>query len=769
MSLQIDKSLYLCDPGPKSNLTALDRRIELLAPGGDMDSIKAAIAAGASAVYCGIHKFNARNRATNITFDDLNGILRLAHSRKCEVFLTLNIIIVESEFPDLLRFLNKLVNTSIDGVIIQDLGLFYLLNKHFKSLNIHASTQLTTHNRGQIEFLRDLNATRVNLSRELSLEEIRALSAHAHREGLLSEVFIHGSYCISFSGLCYMSSLQGGNSGNRGRCSQPCRDPYEVSARGKSFPLNLKDNSAFSYIQDLAEAGVDSLKIEGRIKKYHYVYTVVETYRKQLQRYYEGESMSHDKSDLYKVFNRDFSAAYLKGEIGKNMFIDNPRDHSSAHRAEREGDGGDKAIEDAERSLYEEKGEIRTEVKKLIDQMSVGHTPLNIRVSGDAGRPLMLQLVTPDSEFSVLSEKVLAKGSGLTLDRAEILKRFKAIDETEYYIKNVDLEDLQPGLYIPFSELSSMKKAILRVLRDGKSHISPVKIPALKRAEAVLLPPTLSILLSSKKDLQLFKGSDAHICFQIPDAPSQNLSALKSIFLENRNITPWFPSILIGKDYDTAVDFLQEVNPHKIVSDNTGIAYEASKMGIPWIAGPRLNLVNSYGLLCLKEQFGCSGAYLSNEMKRQQISAIRKPEDFELYFSIFHPMDLMTSRQCLFQEVVGCSKEKVDELCLPGCTRSASISRPGKGDFFIEKTAANYMRIYNEKNYLNTDIVGELSGRFSGFLIDLRKIKTNTRLKTGLSDLVQLFEELLKEKEGAAHKIRQVITPTNASQYLTGI
>ncbi len=147
-----------------------------MAPGGDMDSIKAAIAAGANAVYCGIHKFNARNRASNITFEDLNGLLRLAHSKNCELFLTLNIIIVENEIPDLLRLLNKLVNTSIDGVIIQDLGLFYLLSKYFKRLNIHASTQLTTHNEGQIGFLHDLKATRVNLSRELSLEEIRSLS-----------------------------------------------------------------------------------------------------------------------------------------------------------------------------------------------------------------------------------------------------------------------------------------------------------------------------------------------------------------------------------------------------------------------------------------------------------------------------------------------------------------------------------------------------------------------------------------------------------------
>ena len=131
----------------------MKRKIELLAPGGDLDSIKAAIVAGADAIYFGLDRFNARNRAENITFADLNGITRLAHGRDCQVFLALNIIIVESEIPALIRLLNKLVNTRIDGVIVQDLGMFYLLAHYFPGLKIHASTQLTTHNEGQIKFL----------------------------------------------------------------------------------------------------------------------------------------------------------------------------------------------------------------------------------------------------------------------------------------------------------------------------------------------------------------------------------------------------------------------------------------------------------------------------------------------------------------------------------------------------------------------------------------------------------------------------------------
>ncbi len=151
---------------------------------------------------------------------------------------------------------------------------------------------------------------------------------------------MHGSYCISYSGLCYMSSLHGGNSANRGRCSQPCRDQYITTPQGVDFPLNLKDNSAYSDLRELSNAGVNSIKIEGRIKKFHYVYMVVSSYRKQLQSLYDNKNISSDKSDLYKVFNRDFSNAFLKGDIHRNMFIDNPRDNSAAHLAEHEKSRG---------------------------------------------------------------------------------------------------------------------------------------------------------------------------------------------------------------------------------------------------------------------------------------------------------------------------------------------------------------------------------------------------------------------------------------------
>ncbi|MCF6194478.1 MAG: U32 family peptidase, partial [Kangiellaceae bacterium] len=198
----------------------MTRKLELLSPGGDVEAIKAAIIAGSNAVYCGLDIFNARNRASNLSFDELNGILRLAHQYDCEVFLTLNVVILEQELKSLFKLLNQLVNTTIDGIIVQDLGLFNLVKKYFPTLDIHASTQLTTHNEGQIKFLARIGASRANLSRELNLNEIKSLTALAHKCNLLTEVFVHGSLCIAFSGQCYSSSFRVGNSGNRCRCSK---------------------------------------------------------------------------------------------------------------------------------------------------------------------------------------------------------------------------------------------------------------------------------------------------------------------------------------------------------------------------------------------------------------------------------------------------------------------------------------------------------------------------------------------------------------------
>ncbi|MET2896734.1 peptidase U32 family protein [Vibrio rotiferianus] len=349
-------------------------QFELLAPGGDLDSIKAAIAAGADAIYCGLDRFNARNRATNLTLDNLNGVLTLAHQHNCKIFLTLNVLILESETPAIVRLLSQLNTTAIDGVIVQDLGLAYILKNHFPDLDVHASTQLNTHNEGQILFLNQLTASRVNLSRELNINEIKHLAQFGREHDVMMEVFVHGSYCIGFSGICYISSARNGASGNRGRCSQPCREQYETTKTGNSYPLNMKDNSAFGDLEALADAGVYSLKVEGRIKKSHYVYTVVDNWRKQIDRLCDGVELSNDTTELYTVFNRDFSNAFLQGDFGKAMYIDNPRDHAVKHFSKIYKCESADDVQGVKKKLYDDKTAIIEKVAEKTQDFDVTST-----------------------------------------------------------------------------------------------------------------------------------------------------------------------------------------------------------------------------------------------------------------------------------------------------------------------------------------------------------------------------------------------------------
>ena len=764
----------------------MKKEIELLAPGGDVDSIKAAIIAGANAVYCGLDRFNARSQAKNISLGELNGILRLAHKNDCEVFLTLNIIIIEREIPALMSLLNKLVNTSLDGIIIQDLGVFYILNKYFPTLNIHASTQMTTHNEGQIKFLSKLNATRVNLSRELTLSEITTLTSAAHETNLLTEVFVHGSNCISFSGLCYMSSVTGGNSGNRGQCSQPCRDEYLTTAEGKNFPLNIKDNSAFSDISALAEAGVDSVKIEGRIKKYHYVYTVVETWRKQLQSFYAQEKLAGDNSNLRNVFNRDFSNSFLKGDISRDIFIDSPRDNSAIHRAEVnfstdvtfdskvKFEVTAENLSVAKQELYDIKTEIISNVDEKIQQLNIDKAPLTISLFGKVGEFLKISVKTPETSFDVFSDSKLmridnAKGNSGYIDEALLLKRFKALNDTEYYIDELDLGCFNKELFIPFREFTLIRNKIFYALNGSKEIVAHIDVPVLEKKGDEEITPSLSLLISSEQDLYLCDETNADIYFQLPNHFMKKLSGFVELFKNNKKLIPWFPAVLIGENYEAAVALLQQVQPECIVTNNTGVAYAAYEQGIPWIAGPYMNLVNSFSLLCLKENFNCDGAFISNEINQSQIKKITKPENFKLIYSISHPIVLMTTIACMFHQVSGCKKNIVDDKCIQRCEKSSSITNLKDVSYFIDKEKGGYHTVYNETNFLNTEIIADIPDVFSNFFIDLRDIKTGTEIDVDKIKLVKLFESHLKGDVESMKEIQQKIHPSTSTQYQRGI
>ena len=316
------------------------RKVELLSPVGDFECLKAAVQNGANSVYLGAASFSARARATNFDDSELLKAIEYAKLRNVSVHLALNTLIKNDEFDDAVSLAIKAYNLGVDAIIIQDLGLAKYLLKNYPEIPLHASTQMTVHNLDGVKQLEALGFRRVVLSRELSIEEIKYIRENTSCE---LEVFIHGALCISYSGQCLLSSMIGGRSGNRGLCAQPCRLQYELldedsngntSSLNKGYLLSPRDNFGMEYIPELIKAGVDSFKIEGRMKTPTYVGVVTRTYRKYIDLVEENPDLDNDtlkdmiakellkknedtnlsdKEEVTQVFNRGgFSTGHFK-------------------------------------------------------------------------------------------------------------------------------------------------------------------------------------------------------------------------------------------------------------------------------------------------------------------------------------------------------------------------------------------------------------------------------------------------------------------------
>jgi len=749
----------------------MKRNIELLAPGGDVEAIKAAVIAGANAVYCGLDNFNARNRAANLTFDDLSGILRLAHKYDCQVFLTLNVVILEQEIRSLIKLLNKLVNTGIDGIVVQDLGVFNLVKKHFPSLDIHASTQMTTLNEGQILFLAKIGASRVNLSRELNIGEIKSLTALAHKHNVLTEVFVHGALCIAFSGQCYSTSVSVGNSGNRGSCSQACRDEYEITAQGNRFPLNLKDNSAYFDLPALVDAQVDSLKIEGRIKNAQYVYTVVDSWRKQVDEFVATGKLLADDSNLHRVFNRDFTNSFLQGKLSKDMFIDNPRDHSIKHAIEESHAVMPDDVQHAKQMLFTKRDELTAELAEKIKYLSIAKQPLQLTFSGQLNAPFCLTMTIGDDDkvHRVQTGALLRSANESAIHQARLEKIFKNFASNDYRIEGFECSGLDDGLTIPFKELTALKNGAASLLNNSVDLIPFVDVAPLEKHQKTSTKNSMSILIADEKDVHLCDLTNADVYFKIPESLKKGCNQHIELFLRHPRLIPWFPAVLIGKDYDESVRLLEQVRPKRIVSNNSGVAYKAFEMGIEWIAGPFLNTTNSYALLTLKEELNCAGAFISNEINRMQIKNIARPDNFKLLYSIYHPILLMTSRQCFFQQTVGCKKPTIEDGCMLSCTKATTIMNVKGVSFAVDKQKGGYPSIYNHEQFLNVDIVNDLGDLFDEFFIDLTNIGSGSKPELDKAGLIKAFEKLLNGETQSAQQLRKLVSVSTNAQYSQGL
>lgn len=305
-------------------------QVELLAPAGNMAALHAAVAGGADAVYLGLEAFNARRGADNFTLETLREACDFAHLRGVSVYVTMNTIILPDEVGEALECVRQAYRAGADGFIVQDIGLAAEISRTLPEASLHLSTQMNTHNLAGVRAAARLGAERITLAREVSLDEIALLCAAAAEEGMEVEVFAHGALCVCYSGQCFMSSMIGGRSANRGMCAQACRLPYELQNKAlqKGLPspgdhlLSPQDLCTVDRVDDLVAAGVASLKIEGRMKSPEYVFAVTSVYRKALDAALAKENAAitdADRDRLTDAFSRGFTTAYLDGKRGNDI------------------------------------------------------------------------------------------------------------------------------------------------------------------------------------------------------------------------------------------------------------------------------------------------------------------------------------------------------------------------------------------------------------------------------------------------------------------
>lgn len=295
--------------------------MELLAPAGTMENFMAALESGADAIYLGGKVFNARAHAANFGIDELREAVRLAHILDVSIYVTVNILIGDTELKDLEQYIKDLDSIGVDAIIVQDLAVAEIAKRVAPNIHLHGSTQMTAATLDAVRFYESLGFTRVVLARELSLKEIQHICKHCKAE---IEVFVHGALCVCYSGQCLMSSFIGGRSGNRGACAQPCRLPYELlDSKGESvlpkheaYLLSPKDLNYSEHMNELVAAGVTSFKVEGRMKKVSYVRQVIGTYREILD---DASIHENQRKALASGFNRGFSTAYLEDTVGRQM------------------------------------------------------------------------------------------------------------------------------------------------------------------------------------------------------------------------------------------------------------------------------------------------------------------------------------------------------------------------------------------------------------------------------------------------------------------
>ena len=594
--------------------------IELLAPAGSPEAVIAAVQNGADAVYLGMGNFNARRGAKNFTDEEFEKAVRYCRIRGCKVYVTLNTLVNDREIASAVSSAKLASDLGADGIIIQDLGLIKAIRQALPDIPLHASTQMSLHNLAGVQAAAEMGLTRAVLARELSLEQIRFITKHASIE---TEVFCHGALCFCHSGQCYMSALIGRRSGNRGMCAQPCRMEYSLTGSMDEHPLSLKDMCLADRLQELEEAGVACLKIEGRMKRPEYTAIVTGIYAKALKEH--RKPTAEEMELLERAFSRQgFTQGYFDGDK-KDMF----GVRSDTDRAEE-------SVFTAARKAYAD-GELR-------------RVPVHFYTVVEKGEPAKAIAFDDDGNKAVAFGPVPERAKRQGLSASYLTEQMFKTGGTPYQcVENQAKAD--PGLFLPASEINDLRRKLISELSERRAQ-PPVRrtgtLPAMPRNLGSVADPKIIFQVRSEDQLTEELAALKPDYLYAPALLMARRPELLRPFAEQGTMpVAVLPRIITDEqspEVYAALEQLFDLGVQEALVGNLGHVFLARKAGMKLRADFGLNAFNSLSLETLREA-GFLSATASFELRLSQIRDLQKPLDTELI--IYGRLPLMISEQSL--------------------------------------------------------------------------------------------------------------------------
>ncbi|MBR1646741.1 MAG: U32 family peptidase [Selenomonadaceae bacterium] len=694
---------------------------ELLAPAGSFDALRAAVEAGANAVYLAGEKFGARAYAENFAGETLIDAVKFAHLRGTAIHVTVNTIVADSELDELAEYLKFLRRANVDAILIQDLGVASVAKSVVPEIPLHASTQMSIHNLEGVKALSELGFSRAVLSREMTLDEISKI---CHASPIETEIFIHGALCVCWSGQCLMSSLIGGRSGNRGRCAQPCRLPYElVDERGQNllndagkFLLSPKDLNTLELLPKLVETGVTSLKIEGRMKRPEYVATVVKVYRDALDK---NSSDAESRRKLAQIFNRDFTTAYLEKNPGKNLISDTRPNNRGVligrvvevtrdkiilkladeihagdqieiwvkvggrvtFTAENFSVDGDKCtlqvpntrgvrVHDRAFKIFD--AELTTEARKFFTGSPVRKIFVDAKITAKIGESLTLTMTDIDGNSATNHTNFIcevAKNRPLTVETLE--KQIGRLGNSIFALGKISA-DIDANLMVPVSELNDLRRKVvdelesLRLKKFSRENLPPVArkiFPPYEVSDTKLVAQVdtldkIKIALDAGADEILFGGET------FTNQPVKNLSAaIEFVHARGKKFSLGTPR-LVRENEIPAFEKILSAEVDSIYVHNLGTLKIVKNFSAAPIRTDFSLIVFNNATINFLRSLGVEGVTLSPELNLAQVKSLAKISPLPVECIVHGRQELMISAYCVLGSFLGgLDKKNCPHVC----------------------------------------------------------------------------------------------------------